>query len=199
MAINPLQPPVNSRVIATVRPTYSRLTYGLPGGLNLTWVESGTTGKLPGLYFGVVTDPEGTVAYQFVGGYGISTDSSDRLVIGDGTRIVKINGGEECVVTLVDPAADVTVGDGDATIVYTGALTAATTYTVTLPAPATKQKGRIIIVKDGTGTASATEIIRTVVAGGSTIEGSANVDITAAWGLRSFLCTGTAWIRLGST
>lgn len=197
MAIDPNYPPVNSRVIATVRPTYGGLTYGLPGGLNLTWVESGTTGKLPGLYFGVVTDPQGTVDYQFVGGYGISTDSSDRLVIGDGTRIVQINGGEECSVKLAN-AVNVTVGDGDATIVYTSV--AGLTYTVTLPTPAAKQRGRIIVVKDGTGNVVGSgSTISTVVDGGSTIEGSANVDITTDWGMRAFLCTGSAWIRLGST
>lgn len=199
MPIDPLNPPVNSRVLATVRSSTANLPAG-GGGLNLGWAETGVAGStLPGLYLGVITDPQGTVSWTFVGGFGISTDSSNRLVIGDGTRIVKINGGEECVVTLVDPAAGVTVGDGDASIVYTGALALNTTYTVTLPAPAVKQKGRIILVKDGTGGATATEIISTVVAGGSTIEGSANVDITTAWGMRSFLCTGTAWIRLGSS
>jgi len=199
MAIDPNNPPVNSRVISTVRPSTADLA-GNGGGLNVAWAENGVAGStLPGFYFARVTDPQGTVAWTFVGGYGISTDSSSRLVIGDGTRIVRINGGEECVVTLVDPAADVTVGDGDASIVYTGALALNTTYTVTLPAPAVKQKGRIIVVKDGTGGATATEIISTVVAGGSTIEGAASVDITTAWGMRSFLCTGTAWIRLGSS
>jgi hypothetical protein len=190
---------VNSRVISTVRPSTADLA-GNGGGLNVAWAENGVAGStLPGFYFARVTDPQGTVAWTFVGGFGISTDSSDRLVIGNGSRIVRINGGEECVVTLVDPAADVTVGDGDASIVYAGALAPNTTYTVTLPAPAVKQKGRIIVVKDGTGGATATEIISTVVAGGSTIEGSASVDITTAWGMRSFLCTGTAWVRLGSS
>ena len=197
MAIDPNNPPVNSRVISTVRTSTTDLA-GNGGGLNVAWAENGVAGStLPGFYFGRVTDPQGTVAWTFVGGYGISTDASDNLVIGDGTRIVRINGGEECSVKLAN-AVDVTVGDGDATIVYTNV--AGITYTVTLPTPAAKQRGRIIVVKDGTGNVVATlSTISTVVSGGSTIEGSANVDITTDWGMRAFLCTGSAWIRLGST
>lgn len=197
MAIDPNNPPVNSRVISTVRTSTADLA-GNGGGLNVAWAENGVAGStLPGFYFGRVTDPQGTVAWTFVGGYGISTDASDNLVIGDGTRIVRFNGGEECSVKLAN-AVDVTVGDGDATIVYTNV--AGITYTVTLPTPAAKQRGRIIVVKDGTGNVVATlSTISTVVSGGSTIEGSANVDITTDWGMRAFLCTGSAWIRLGST
>lgn len=197
MAIDPNNPPVNSRVISTVRTSTTDLAAN-EGGLNVAWAENGVSGStLPGFYFGRVTDPQGTVAWTFVGGYGISTDSSGRLVIGDGTRIVQINGGEECSVNLAN-AVDVTVGDGDATIVYTSV--AGGLYTVTLPTPAVKQRGRIIVVKDGTGNVVGTgSIIRTLVSGGSTIEGSANVDITTDWGMRAFLCTGSAWIRLGST
>jgi hypothetical protein len=199
MAIDPNNPPVNSRVISTVRPSTADLA-GNGGGLNVAWAENGVANStLPGFYFGRVTDPQGTVAWTFVGGFGISTDSSNRLVIGDGTRIVRINGGEECVVTLVDPVANVVIGDGDASIVYTGAFDGLT-YSVTLPVPAVKQKGRIIVVKEGSGTLfGASSTISVVVSGGSTIEGAASVDITTNWGMRSFLCTGTAWIRLGSS
>ena len=199
MAIDPNNPPVNSRVISTVRPSTADLA-GNGGGLNVAWAENGVAGStLPGFYFGRVTDPQGTVAWTFVGGFGISTNSTNRLVIGDGTRIVQINGGEACVVRLLDPSADVTVGDGDAAIVYVNVLAPNTVYTVTLPVPAPKEAGRIIVVKDGDGTASATEIIRTVVAGGGTIELAPNVDITTPFGMRSFLCTGFIWVRHGSS
>lgn len=199
MAIDPNNPPVNSRVISTVRTSTTDLA-GNGGGLNVAWAENGVAGStLPGFYFGRVTDPQGTVAWTFVGGYGISTDSSDRLVIGDGTRIVRINGGEECSVNLIDPSADVTVGDGDAAIVFINVLAPNTTYTVTLPLPSGKQAGRIVVVKDGDGGATATEVISTVVAGGGLIEGLASVDITTAFGMRSFLCTGSLWVRLGSS
>lgn len=200
MAIDPNNPPVNSRVISTVRTSTTDLTAN-EGGLNVAWAENGVAGStLPGFYFGRVTDPQGTVAWTFVGGYGISTDSSDRLVIGDGTRIVYVNGGEECSVRIVNPAAGITVGNGDATIVFTGGYAGAgAIYTVDLPAASVVQKGRIIIVKEGSGliTAAGGNTIRIQDLAG-TIQGAASADITTDYGLKSLLCTGTEWVILGS-
>ena len=121
----------------------------------------------------------------------------EQAIFGADDELNVIQGGQRNSVALVNDA-DYPVVDGTAVVVYT-AITDPSTRTVTLPASAASQAGRIIIVKDGSGLCTATAIIRVSVSGGATIEGSANVDITTAYGMRAFLNTGSAWIRLGSS
>jgi ribose-phosphate pyrophosphokinase len=56
--------------------------------------------------------------------------------------------------------------------------------------------GRAVVLLDDVASTGRTLI---EAARGAFSEGAASVDITTNWGMRSFLCTGTAWIRLGSS
>lgn len=116
------------------------------------------------------------------------TGASDELNV--------YNGGERVERALVADQ-DYTVVDGTAAVVYTS-ITNPSTRTVTLPAAGASQAGRVILVASGVATTSATAVIRTVVSGGGTISGNANVDITTEYGMASFFCTGSTWILIGS-
>jgi len=119
---------------------------------------------------------------------------------GGGGTVTSVNGdaGPAVTLDLSEIKAKLTsVADANYTALTTDYIIRYTsltvTRTVTLPTAASATAGRIYIIKDGSGSATALIKITVDGNGAETIDGAATVDITAAYGVLRIFTDGTSW------
>jgi hypothetical protein len=131
-----------------------------------------------------------------------SGSASNEINIGgiykaDSTNGITLNadvvysGGQK--VKYAGKTADYTLVSSDYCVEYTSL---ASSKTVTLPSAATVGAGKVYVIKDGTGLASASNYIRVTASSPDTIDGSSYFDINAAYESVMVVSNGTNWIIL---
>jgi hypothetical protein len=148
--------------------------------VNITSQGSGTVDYAPGW----------TLQFGSIDLHGNRINLDDQIALDPATRSQIISTAYDNKITNVADTA-YTVHHNDGTIVYTSLTTG---RTVTLPSAA-GIKGKVYVVKDGTGTASAHNITITAQSG-EQIEGQSTLALATDYGLVRLKSTSTGWIVL---
>jgi hypothetical protein len=168
---------------------------------NIRWTGTDFEGRKGGTWVSMTGSGAGTVTGTGANGRvtfwtGTGTISSDTGLLFDSstdtlTTGQLVSGGVRVgyVATAVSYLALVT----DYII---GVTNTAAARTISLPPAATAGAGRMYIIKDESGTASATNYVRIDPDGGETIDGVAQVDITVPYGVGRIFSNGTSWMTM---